>query len=418
MLEVALGNQKAAWRVPTGKDGEVRRTGLAGNGRAHRRAGSGAVLAAAVSVSLIAAGGTALAAGGTAATRGSALARQAAASAVPWRQVGSGWVLAEFWPGKLGIEGGPVAAVPRLYLINPAGHRYLMHAWKSTKTPPYLIDWSGDKKRALLGTAGGYEQITLASGKVSRLSLPGSAEALSYTRPDGTNILGERPDGTKTRLVRYTLSGHQAKVLATGSDYYTAVYADNGATLAAPGSRSLMLLSNGGGVVRKLPVPDSGVGGCNPARWWNASTILAGCATKNGASSRLWLVPASGARSRALTPQRGSHSRDLGDIGAWRLPSGLYLQALGPCGTVQIFRQLASGAIKLVSIPGADGNNNRILTARGARLLVRAQTGCPGSESLLWFNPSTRHVQMLLKAPKNDAGVIGAIPYGEPVNLS
>ncbi|HEY1616328.1 MAG TPA: hypothetical protein VGG25_01855 [Streptosporangiaceae bacterium] len=321
-------------------------------------------------------------------------------------------------PGKLGIEGGPVAAVPRLYLINPAGRRYLMHAWKSTKTPPYLIDWSGDKKRALLGTFAGYEQITLDSGKVSRFSLPGSAQALSYTRPDGLNIFGARPDGAKTRLVRDTLSGHQAKVLVTGSDYYTAVYSDNGATLAAPGGPGLVLVSNGGGVVRKLPVPSTSRGGCNPARWWNASTILASCPPKSGAASRLWLIPASGARPRALTPQRGSHSRDLGDTDAWRLPSGLYLQALGPCGTVQIFRQLSSGAIKLVTIPGAAGNNNRILTARGARLLVRAQTGCPGSESLLWFNPSTRRVQMLLRAPKNDAGVIGAIPYGKPVNVS
>jgi hypothetical protein len=126
------------------------------------------------------------------------------------------------------------------------------------------------------------------------------------------------------------------------------------------------------------------------------------------ARSRLWLVPASGGKSRALTPQRGSHSQDFGDIGAWRLPSGLYLQAIGPCGTLQIFRQKADGSITLVTIPHTSGNN-RLLTAYGSQLLVEAPTEYSPTAMLLWYNPATRHARTLFQS-----GVLGAVPYGRP----
>src|SRR5262249_40887704 len=87
------------------------------------------VVAACVSVTLVAAGGTALA--GSAARGPAPAGTVAPASAVPWKQVGSGWVLAEYWPGKFGFEGGGTAAVTKLYLVDPAGGKYLMHTWKA-----------------------------------------------------------------------------------------------------------------------------------------------------------------------------------------------------------------------------------------------------------------------------------------------
>ena len=71
---------------------------------------------------------------------------------------------------------------------------------------------------------------------------------------------------------------------------------------------------------------------------------------------------------------------------------------------------LGADQVEAVNIPGTSGNNNRFIGARGTRLLVRAQTGCPGSDSLLWFDPAIRAVQMLLPAPSNVIGVLGAIP--------
>jgi hypothetical protein len=52
------------------------------------------------------------------------------------------------------------------------------------------------------------------------------------------------------------------------------------------------------------------------------------------------------------------------------------------------------------------GQDNRIVTALGARLLINAQTACPGTESLLWYNPATKAEQWRLRAPAGAAGVV------------
>jgi hypothetical protein len=101
---------------------------------------------------------------------------------------------------------------------------------------------------------------------------------------------------------------------------------------------------------------------------------------------------------------RSGASGDLGDIGAWPLRAGLYLQGLGPCGTVQIFRQRANGSVALVTVPRTAGNN-RVLAAYQSQLLVQAPEGCSPTAALLWFNPATRHVHTLL-----GSGVLGAVP--------
>jgi hypothetical protein len=395
-------------------------TRLPGRTAATGRRGRAAALAAALAITLVAGGGAALAASsgaalaagaGPAARPGSGAALAAGQlgprQAVPWPRVGDGWVLAEYWPGRTPAEGRPQAAPVSLDLVDPAGGRYQLYRWPVTATPPGLLAWSGDQTRALLITSDGVEQIVLATGKISRINTPRQVNLTGYTGPDGLNLLGWQQVGSSQRLARYTFAGRLAAVLATGPDDATAVYSGPGTTLAVAGGAGLQLVSNTGGVIRTLPVPHVAVPGCAPVRWWNSTTILATC-TATGAASRsqLWLVPANGSRPTALTPPRGAHSSDLGDLDAWPLPSGLYVQAAGACGTLQIFRQAASGAITLVSVPHTAGNN-QILTAYGSQLLIQAPTSCEMGASLLWFNPSTRHVHMLF-----DAGIIGAAPYG------
>jgi hypothetical protein len=395
-------------------------------GKFTRQRGRTAALAAALAVSIAAGGGgVALASGSTAhgARLGTAAAGHgtgptaAPRAAVPWKRVGPGWVLAEYWPGRFQENGNAKAAAATLYLISPGGVRYRLFHWASAKMPPILVDWSGDKTRALVqtATAGQMEQIALATGKVSRFRLAGQSAAIGYTRPSGLNILGWQQRGARVQLARFSLTGKLAKVLASGDNVTSAVYAAAGDKLAVGGAKGLRLVSNGGGVIRSLPVPGTGAVGCSPSRWWNKSTILATCVARGHNAGRLWLVPAGGGRPRALTPQRPSNSRDLGDIGAWQLRSGLFLQAAGPCGTLQIFKQNKNGSITAVHIPHTSGNNNRILTARGPRLLVQAQTECPGSVSLLWYNTVSHGEQMLIKPPATLAGVLAAVPFGQPV---
>jgi hypothetical protein len=62
------------------------------------------------------------------------------------------------------------------------------------------------------------------------------------------------------------------------------------------------------------------------------------------------------------------------------------------------------------------GQDNLIFPALGGRLLINAQTACPGSESLLWYNPATKAEQWLLRAPAGTAGVIGVVAYNSTQN--
>ena len=190
-----------------------------------------------------------------------------------------------------------------------------------------------------------------------------------------------------------------------------AIYSPDGTALAVNGAKGVEEVTNSTGATRSLPAPAGAT--CSPVRWWNASTILASCLASGRVAPRLWLVPASGARPTALTQQRSGHGPDLGDLDAWQLPSGLYLQAASGCGVIYIAKQASDGSASTVNVPQTTGNDNQIVTADGGKLLVRAQTSCAESTSLLWFTPATSAVQMLIRAPSGIQGVIAAVPYRE-----
>jgi TolB protein len=332
----------------------------------------------------------------------------AQAAGVPWSHVGLGWVLAQYTTAA--PEGGKAGPVT-LYLISPGGARYQLARWPDSRTAPGLVAWSPDGKRALFQVfsgRGGAEQLTLATGRKSTFVMQGNATPVGYTTPRGLNIVGTRPSGTRTILARYSLSGRLVQSLGYSAG---ALYSPSGTNFAAGASHGIKLVSNRGSLIRQLPVPGTSANTCGPVRWWNSGTILASCGAPGSAGSRLWLVPVSGARPKALTPPRNpAHSGDFGDLDAWRLPSGLYLQAAGACGVLHIFRQAPGGSIKLVTVPHTSGDN-RVLTARGSRLLVQAPTDCVGSVSLLWYNPATHAEQWLIRPPAHVVGVTVAIPF-------
>ncbi len=363
------------------------------------------------------AGAVAVAGAGQARAVPRAVSRVAAATgqaSVPWNKVGSGWSLVEYSLGTAGEPAKPGATT--LYLISPSGQRYALDHWsaKAKGGIPTLLDWSGDKTRALLMTdSGQLEQLTLGTGKVTRFAMAGQAEAASYTRPTGQNIIGTTLTSSgNTMIGRYSLTGRLLKQLTVTVNDASVMSSADGRTLITDTSKGLELVSNLGGVVRSLPIPGTQANTCRPDRWWNATTVMASCAGGNPSlpATRLWLVPVNGAKPTALTPQRGSDSRDLGDMDAWQISGGLYLQAAGPCGTVQIFRQARNGSITLISPAGTTGND-LIRTVYGSRMLLDAQTGCPGSTSLLWYDPRTKAEQWLLRTPSAQIGVISAIPY-------
>jgi hypothetical protein len=316
-------------------------------------------------------------------------------SAVPWRSVGPGWVLDTYSAGTRARRAPTI-----LYLVSPGGAKYRLHSWPVSATPaPALVAWAGSKTVALFalnsanGQPAGYGELDLTTGKMTRVAFASAATTpIGYTRPAGAQILGVTQSGPHTTIARYTRSGALVKTLVTQDQALGASYSPNGTELAVPALGGLLLVSNAGGVLRKLPVPGAGAKTtCEPARWWNATTILASC-------GRLWLVPASGARPSALTPVRNPAEppHDYGDLDAWRLPSGLYLQSAGACGTLELNRQAANGSLTGVTVPGMT-DSPVVVTAYGAQLLV-GQLGCDGGGGrLAWFDPATGAEHWLFK---------------------
>ena len=89
---------------------------------------------------------------------------EAPLAAVPWLQVGPGWVLATWSPvsgrrpGETAPSGEPAyqTAVTTLYLVDPAGGRYAITTFAppGDGSRPELVDWSGDGSRALFKSGG------------------------------------------------------------------------------------------------------------------------------------------------------------------------------------------------------------------------------------------------------------------------
>jgi hypothetical protein len=347
----------------------------------------------------------------TAGTAAAQPARAAQPAGVPWSHVGPGWVLAQYTTAA--PEGGKTGPVT-LYLISPGGARYQLARWPDFRSAPELLAWSPDGKRALFQTfsgQGGVGQLTLATGRMTTFVMPGAATPIGYTTPKGLNIVAARPSGSGTMLARYSLSGRLVQSLGYSAGG-GALYAPSGTEFVTGASRGLKLVGNRTGTpIRTLPVPRTSANTCGPVRWWNNGTILASCSPPGSAVPQLWLVPVSGAHPKALTPPRNPRTTgDLGDLDAWPLSSGLYLQAAGPCGVLHIYRQARGGSIKLVTVPHTNGDN-RVLTARGPRLLIQAPTDCTGSVSLLWYDPGKRSEQWLIRAPRNALGVASAVPF-------
>ena len=336
------------------------------------------------------------AAGRTTAARVAASRTGSSRTAVPWQSVGPGWVLDTYSAGTRARR-----APTTLYLVSPGGAKYALHSWPVSAIPaPALVAWAGSKTEALFGLnsangqPAGYGELDLTTGKMTRVAFASAATTpIGYTRPAGAQILAVTQTGPHATIARYTRSGALAKKLVTQDQALGASYSPDGAELAVPALGGLLLVGNASGALRKLPVPGAGAKAtCEPVRWWNATTVLASC-------GRLWLVPAGGARPSALTPVRdpAKPPHDYGDLDAWQLPSGLYLQSAGACGTLELNRQAANGALTGVSVPGMT-DSPAVVTAYGAQLLV-GQLGCDGGGGrLAWYDPATGAEHWLFKA--------------------
>jgi hypothetical protein len=338
-----------------------------------------------------------------------------ARSAVPWPQVGPGWTLAEYTTGKPYAGQVSLRKPTTLFLVDPLGGRYQMYRWPASQPLGWgLLDWSGDGTRALLvSVAGGrwvIHQLVLATGAVRSFTLPAGVYPIGYTRPDGTSLLVVSGHMLKGHGIvqRFDLTGVLQATLTTGISSPNVSSSPDGATLALGTHTGIKLVSNAGGRQRRVTIPGVYTSiGCNPLRWWDASTVLVVCPSPYPTSSRLWLASANGGSPSALTPAPGGGP---GYSAAWPLRSRLYLVAAGNgCGTV-IARQAADGSAAPVRGQGSGAKD--VLAVVGGRMLVKWERNCSAGWSLTWFNPATGAAATLLPAPANGVGVTDAIPYG------
>jgi hypothetical protein len=334
--------------------------------------------------------------------------RVAGRSAVPWRLVGPGWTLAVVGTSAPDGEGHP-----KLLLIDPRGGWYVMYSWPAADNSHFmaLIDWSGDRNRALFLLPGRNHttllgQLTLRTGQLATVTLSQNLYPASYTKPLGLQVLGTG-GSSGLSLLRMSTTGQVIKWLAHGHTFGYPVMSPDGQVIAAgTTSRRVAFISNAGGVIREVAIPGADpTRGCQTVRWWNATTVLANCA------KHLWLVPESGGAPTALTKRPQTQLVD-----AFLAGGRLYIQAepslvtYPGCG-LGLERQQPDGSVVVLRVPGL-GCSAGVLATDGARLLLLG-VGQTGFGSLRWYNPATGATQILYRPRPGGQGIGWAISFGD-----
>jgi hypothetical protein len=310
-----------------------------------------------------------------------------------------------------------------LFLVDPSGGRYRIETLPGTLRPDYLVAWSGDGQRALLASGSGpaVAVLDLRTAAATEFTLGRDVTPVGFTAPDGLAIIANKSAGTRhSHLERFSLTGkleqsYPASFPGHGGSYNgSALYSAGGTELAAGATTGVELMTNNGQAIRFLRVNPS-VGFCSALRWWTPEELLAGCMPASGSAiQQLWLVPTSGARPTALTahpPARG----DLGDLDAWQLPAGTYVQDAGACGYTYVARLNRDRRTTSVPVPGVPaGQSTTILGTQGSQLAIKAKSACGGGGALMWFAPATNSVTPLLGGSANGGTIEAVAMFGEP----
>jgi hypothetical protein len=238
-----------------------------------------------------------------------------------------------------------------------------------------------------------------------------SGGPFEYTTPRGSSVLTLLPG--KKGIFRYGLAGHLQRRLDPRAYFDSFLDAPSGQFVMAGDNETggIDQISNICTVIRRTGIR----GGCEPARWWTATSLVAACFLSGiNRPVRLWLIPSGGGSPTALTPRLRMTRRFLGYADAFRARRTLYLQALIFPNLRSIVRLDRDGTRHTISVPGPAGVSPQIITARNGRLLLQSRVGTksPGPSSLFWFNPATHGIQYLIRTPPGAYGVCGAIVLG------
>ncbi|OBH95467.1 hypothetical protein A5678_02785 [Mycobacterium sp. E2733] len=350
---------------------------------------------------------------------------EAPLGAVPWSQVGPGWLLA-IWspapglrPGEKPPAGSPTwqTAATTLYLVDPAGGRYPVTTFPppGNGDSPRLEDWSGDGTRALFSaTEQGRTVVTevdLRTGTKTTFTAENGGFP-RYTRPDGKAVLLQRRTAAAqgASLERVDLAGNHQLTYPVAEDFTWYLSTADGTRLVLGTHSGLALMGNDGVPGQTLTI--AGQGDCTPLRWWDTGSTIALARCGNSATSQLWLVPIDGGTPTPLTaPNDGHEGPDYGDLNAWQLPAGTFVQATGACGVVYLAKLNGDGTTSPVSVPDVKSGSVVVIGVNGGHLDLKARAGCGGGKALIDYNPATGTSTVLLGPPVNGGGVVNAVPY-------
>jgi hypothetical protein len=323
--------------------------------------------------------------------------------------VGPGWYLAEIDRGKRGPY-GIRARTQRLVLVGPDGNRRRILQRSVHRSGGFrLLDWSPDGSTALL-LAGAEEhlraiRVDVATGDTHATGLPADV-AEAVLAPDGSGVLAvgyekERTGRAALFIVDWTGTRHPVAPDVSGPVLPSA----DGTTLVTAGpswrTKVLRVLSaTDGSVQRRITT----TGHCQPVRWWDASRVLATCATRH-ASTTLSLVSTSSGTVKELTDRRhGREEQDLGDLDARRIDSGLYVEVAGPCGYVYLGRKHRDGSVTQVDVPHAVGNV-LLLDGSGDQLVIEHAVSCDGAQPrsvIARFDPVAGKERVITALPREE----------------
>lgn len=262
-------------------------------------------------------------------------------SAIPWSQVGPGWVVA-VWASNRAAPTGT------LYLVSPTATRY---AIASIPTNFSAVDVSPDGRRVLTQSLNS-QSVSDTSQTVTEWDLTSgtshvvakATRTVRYSKPTAKAILvSDDPSGDPLQghLERRGLDGSLQISFPVGSA--AGIETPDGLFIVAHSNEGLTVFGNStGAVVHSLPAPN-GYGGCYPISWWSDGRVVVTCSSSGGVDlNNVWLYPVSGGPPAQLT--QASSRAQRGYVNAWQLSGGVLLEQAQACAYGPLDIQIGNAA--------------------------------------------------------------------------